>query len=56
MDNTELVDALCKASVRLREARRMHLRDYGILLPHVFMGEVHRLIDACWGIFGSRGI
>lgn len=47
MDNLALVDGLCEASVPLREARRLHLRDYGVLIPHVFMAEVLRRVGHC---------
>ena len=56
MDNSELVDALCKASVRLREARRMHIRDYGILLPHVFMGEVLKRVGHCLALVATHDL
>jgi len=49
MSNAELVDALCNASVPLREALRMHLATYEILIPHVFMEEVLRRIGFCLG-------
>jgi hypothetical protein len=49
MTNAELVEALCSASITLREARRTHLAQYGILIPHVFMGEVLRRIGVCLG-------
>ena len=45
--NAELVEALCKASVSLREARRVHLDSYGILIPHVFMAEVLARVGEC---------
>jgi hypothetical protein len=49
MTNAELVEALCAASVPLREARRVHLQTYGILIPHVFMADVLRRIGMCLG-------
>ena len=49
MDNIELVEGLCAASVSLREARRLHLAAYGALIPHVFMSEVLARIGACLG-------
>ena len=49
MSNAELVEALCKASVPLREARRLHFETYGILIPHVFMEDVLRRIGFCLG-------
>jgi hypothetical protein len=45
--NMQLVDALCEASVSLREARRVHLAAYGILIPHVFMADVLRRVGEC---------
>ena len=47
MSNAELVEALCAASVPLREARRVHLRAYQGLIPDVFMGDVLRRIGEC---------
>lgn len=49
MRNAELVDALCDASVVLREARRVHLEAYGCLIPHVFMADVLKRIGQCLG-------
>lgn len=49
MTNTELVEALCNVSLPLREARRVHLLSYGILIPHVFMAEVLKRIGQCLG-------
>ena len=49
MTNTELVDALCKVSMTLREARRVHLVTYHILMPHVFMADVLKRIGHCLG-------
>jgi hypothetical protein len=45
--NAELVETLCKVSVSLREARRVHLEAYGILIPHVFMAEVLARVGEC---------
>jgi predicted deacylase len=47
MSNLDLVEALCAASVPLREARRVHLQSYGALVPHVFMGDVLKRIGEC---------
>ena len=47
LDNIELVEGLCEASVPLRDARRLHLDAYGTLIPHVFMAEVLRRIGQC---------
>ena len=49
MTNAELVEALCAASMPLREARRIHLQSYGILIPHVFMADVLKRIGYCLG-------
>ena len=47
MDNMELVEGLCAASVPLREAKRLHLAAYGTLIPHVFMSEVLARMGTC---------
>lgn len=47
MTNAELVDGLCMASVALREARRVHLGAYGVLIPHVFMADVLKRLGQC---------
>ena len=47
MNNIELVGQLCSASVALREARRVHLRNFGVLVPHVFMTEVLARVGFC---------
>jgi hypothetical protein len=47
MTNVELVDSLCAASAPLREARRVHLQNYGNLIPHVFMSDVLRHMGEC---------
>jgi hypothetical protein len=50
MTNLELVEALCAASVPLREARRVHMKAYGgSVLPEVFMGDVLKRIGHCLG-------
>ena len=49
MSNTELVDALCTASIPLREARRIHFATYGILIPHIFMADVLKRVGHCLG-------
>lgn len=43
----ELVEAICSASVPLREARRVHLKAYGTLIPHLFMGDVLSRLGEC---------
>ena len=49
MTNAELVETLCSVSTPLREARRLHLATYGILIPHVFMADVLKHIGQCLG-------
>lgn len=55
LNNVELVEGLCEASVPLREARRLHLRDYGVLIPHVFMAEVLKRIGHCLSSGAAQG-
>lgn len=47
MNNRELADSLCAASIALREARRRHVKSFGALIPHVFMGDVLARIGWC---------
>lgn len=47
MNNLELVDNLCAASVPLREARRVHVQHFGTLIPHVFMASVLARVGQC---------
>lgn len=47
MTNSELVEGLCIASTALREARRVHLGAYGVLIPHVFMADVLKRLGQC---------
>ena len=47
MTNAQLVQALCEVSVPLREALRLHVASYGILIPHVFMADVLRRVGEC---------
>lgn len=47
MNNRELADNLCTASIALREARRQHVKHFGTLIPHVFMGDVLARIGWC---------
>ena len=56
MDNVELVEGLCAASVPLRESRRLHLESYGTLIPHVFMAEVLKRIGRCLGAGVRAGL
>jgi len=50
MSNLDLVEALCAASVPLREARRVHMQSYGALVPDVFMADVLKRIGHCLAI------
>ena len=45
--NAQLAEALCEVSPPLREARRVHLETYGILVPHVFMADVLARVGEC---------
>jgi hypothetical protein len=47
MTNADLVGLLCSASPALRQARRMHVRDFGKLVPHVFMRDVLARVGHC---------
>jgi hypothetical protein len=47
MNNLQLVDSLCQVSAALRETRRTHVRSFGTLIPHVFMGDVLARVGAC---------
>jgi len=47
MNNIELVEKLCEASVALREARRVHMESFGNLIPHVFMAAVLARVGQC---------
>ena len=43
----EMIEELCNASVALRESRRIHLKAYGTLIPHVFMATVIARVGQC---------
>jgi hypothetical protein len=45
--NAQLVEALCEVSIPLREARRVHVAAYGLLIPHVFMSDVLARVGEC---------
>jgi hypothetical protein len=47
MTNADLVGLLSSSSVALREARRLHVRNFGGLVPHVFMSEVLARVGHC---------
>jgi len=51
--NSDLVASLCAASATLREASRVHLDQYGTLIPHVFMTDV--LAHVGWCVSPDRG-
>ena len=55
MTNAQLADALCEVSVPLREARRVHLATYGILIPHVFMADVLARVGECLAVARMDG-
>jgi hypothetical protein len=47
MNNLELVERLCAVSERLADLRRLHVRNLGSLMPHVFMGDVLTHVRHC---------
>lgn len=47
LNNLELVERLCAVSGVLAEARRLHVRKLGSLVPHVFMGDVLARVRDC---------
>ena len=47
MTNADLVGLLCSTSPALREARRLHIRNFGSLVPHVFMRDVLARVGHC---------
>ena len=47
MSNMELVENLCGASQALREAHRVHVAQFGTLIPHVFMAAVLARVGQC---------
>jgi hypothetical protein len=47
MNNRELVESLCAASVHLREVRLTHVKSFGTLIPHVFMSNVLARVGSC---------
>ena len=49
LSNVELAESLCQVSVQLREAKRLHMLAYGVLIPHIFMADVLKRIGACLG-------
>lgn len=44
----ELIQALLDNVPALRPLYQQHIRDYDELLPHVFFGDVSRLVEACF--------
>ena len=53
MNNLELVENLCAVSATLREARRVHVKTFGTLIPHVFMAAVLARVGQCL-VLGSN--
>lgn len=47
MNNLQLVENLCAGSIVLTEARRTHVKSFGTLIPHVFMGDVLARVGTC---------
>jgi hypothetical protein len=47
LNNLELVENLCGVSTALREARRVHVKAFGTLVPHVFMAAVLARVGQC---------
>ena len=46
-NNLELADSLCAVSTALSEVRRTHVKSFGTLIPHVFMGNVLAHVGTC---------
>jgi len=53
LSNVELAESLCQVSVPLREAKRVHMLAYGVLVPHIFMADVLKRIGACLAETGT---
>jgi hypothetical protein len=53
--NAQLVESLCEVSVPLREARRVHVATYGLLIPHVFMADVLARVGECLAVARTQG-
>lgn len=47
INNLQLAENLCEISSALREARRVHVKSFGALVPHVFMGSVLAHVGRC---------
>ncbi len=47
INNVDLVERLCAASVALQEARRVHVHNFGTLIPHVYMAAVLARVGQC---------
>jgi len=45
--NLDLAGQLCSVSTPLREARRLHERNFGTFVPHLFMTEVLARVGHC---------
>lgn len=55
ISNGELVEGLCEISPVLREFRRVHVENFGTLVPHVFMGDVLAHLGMCMLDARERG-
>lgn len=47
LNNLQLANDLCAVSTTLRELRRIHVKAYGALIPHVFMASVLAHVGRC---------
>ena len=56
INNLDLVNQICDASITLRESRRVHIRRFGTLVPHVFMADVLARIGVCLSFGMSRAL
>ncbi len=56
MNNLQLVDNLCSSSAVLREARRVHVKSFGTLIPHVFMADVLARVGSLLLMGGAHAI
>lgn len=56
INNRELADSLCAISAFLLSVRLVHVRSFGTLVPHVFMGEVLARVGSCMGARGARPV
>ena len=56
INNRELADSLCVISATLRDVRKVHVRSFGTLIPHVFMSDVLARVGSCVGARGAAAI